>query len=319
MIRRPPRSTLYPDTTLFRSDPGADLVGQDRDRDALGDDDADRHPVVGHLDALDPAAGQQRDDQARAPGVQGGHRRRGAHRAGDGLRVQGGRGAGAGGHWTRAGSCGPWSSVGRWMSFTAMFTSVTCSPVIPSTALTTLRRTDRAISAIGAPYSVTTSRSTAACFSPTSTDTPWPAVCVAPGMRSRSDPKARAAPPPRAYTPETSRAASPAIFWTTPSAMVVLPWLVCSTEGEAWLRAVELVVLLPVVVLVGWVIDRGLPRLRRGDLRRVPTGLLMYTTGSCTTVLGPVIGSSGETGRAHAGGLQRAGERSAVPTGRYAP
>src|SRR3712207_8854452 len=76
MIRRPPRSTLYPDTTLFRSDPGADLVGQDRDRDALGDDDADRHPVVGHLDALDPAAGQQRDDQARAPGVQGGHRRR---------------------------------------------------------------------------------------------------------------------------------------------------------------------------------------------------------------------------------------------------
>jgi hypothetical protein len=38
--------------------------------------------------------------------------------------------------------------------------------------------------------------------------------------------------------------------------MVVLPWLVCRTEREAWLRAVEAVVL-PVVVLVAWVIDRA--------------------------------------------------------------
>jgi hypothetical protein len=57
--------------------------------------------------------------------------------------------------------------------------------------------------------------------------------------------------------------------------MVVLPWLVCSAEGEAWLRAVEVVVLLPVVVLVDWVIDQGLPRLRSGDLRPVPIPLLM--------------------------------------------
>jgi hypothetical protein len=57
--------------------------------------------------------------------------------------------------------------------------------------------------------------------------------------------------------------------------MVVLPWLVCSAEGAAWLRAVEVVVLLPVVVLVDWVIDQGLPRLRSGDLRPVPIPLLM--------------------------------------------
>src|SRR3712207_7900194 len=30
MIRRPPRSTLFPYTTLFRSDPRADLSGRDR-------------------------------------------------------------------------------------------------------------------------------------------------------------------------------------------------------------------------------------------------------------------------------------------------
>src|SRR5690554_7643009 len=35
MIRRPPRSTLFPYTTLFRSDAAADLVA---DRAALGDD-----------------------------------------------------------------------------------------------------------------------------------------------------------------------------------------------------------------------------------------------------------------------------------------
>src|SRR3712207_7925552 len=34
MIRRPPRSTLFPYTTLFRSDGGADLVGGRADHDA---------------------------------------------------------------------------------------------------------------------------------------------------------------------------------------------------------------------------------------------------------------------------------------------
>jgi hypothetical protein len=57
--------------------------------------------------------------------------------------------------------------------------------------------------------------------------------------------------------------------------MVVLPWLVCSAEGAAWLRAVEVLVLVPVVVLVDWVIDQALPHLRSGDLRRVPTMFLM--------------------------------------------
>src|SRR6266508_6633987 len=36
MIRRPPRSTLFPYTTLFRSPAGADAVVQDRLEGALG-------------------------------------------------------------------------------------------------------------------------------------------------------------------------------------------------------------------------------------------------------------------------------------------
>src|SRR5690554_7007533 len=37
MIRRPPRSTLFPYTTLFRSDPGWILPGNQRTSDVTGD------------------------------------------------------------------------------------------------------------------------------------------------------------------------------------------------------------------------------------------------------------------------------------------
>src|SRR3712207_8036272 len=69
MIRRPPRSTLFPYTTLFRSDPGGDLgpcveaelvqdvgdvdVGRPLRDHQLGRDLAVRHPArdqAGHLD-----------------------------------------------------------------------------------------------------------------------------------------------------------------------------------------------------------------------------------------------------------------------------
>src|SRR3954452_10351340 len=127
------------------------------------------------------------------------------------------------------------------MSLTELLTSVTCRPVMPSTEEITLRRTERARSAMGTPYSVIRSRSTAACFSPTSTETPCPTDWEAPGMRSRSVPRARAAPPPRAYTPLTSRAARPAIFCTTSSAIVVVPWVLCRAEGTACTALDELV------------------------------------------------------------------------------
>src|SRR3712207_9022879 len=62
MIRRPPRSTLFPYTTLFRSHLGADPVPYERAHDAVAvgardvlDDNADiRDVVAGHrgIDAL---------------------------------------------------------------------------------------------------------------------------------------------------------------------------------------------------------------------------------------------------------------------------
>ena len=92
------------------------------------------------------------------------------------------------------------SAPGIWMSLTAMLTSITSRPVIRSTAVITLRRTARARSTMDAPYSTTMSRSTAACFSPTSTCTPamFDTPVPPPGIRSRNAPNARDTPPPMA-------------------------------------------------------------------------------------------------------------------------
>src|SRR5258708_26316725 len=66
MIRRPPRSTLFPYTTLFRSaDRHLDL-GMQRDRDLVCADHLDRH-IEHDLRALDREAllGDQPDQVAR--------------------------------------------------------------------------------------------------------------------------------------------------------------------------------------------------------------------------------------------------------------
>src|SRR5690606_27045816 len=165
------------------------------------------------------------------------------------------RSRGRSGHSTRADCTGGWASSsrasGRWMSLTAMFTSITSSPVMRSTAVITLRRTARASSTIDAPYSTTMSRSIAACFSPTSTCTPamLAAPVPPPGIRSRIAPNARETPPPIECTPEISRAAMPAIFWTTEAAMVVLPWEVSSASRAGDGTVVVGVVVVGVAVL----------------------------------------------------------------------
>src|SRR5438045_5138391 len=45
LIRRPPRSTLFPYTTLFRSERGGGLV-EDQDRRVLEQDPGDRQPLL---------------------------------------------------------------------------------------------------------------------------------------------------------------------------------------------------------------------------------------------------------------------------------
>src|SRR5256885_12921288 len=58
MIRRPPRSTLFPYTTLFRSNQARDIVGQvglgdfNAHRHVLADHHPDLHLVVEELDML---------------------------------------------------------------------------------------------------------------------------------------------------------------------------------------------------------------------------------------------------------------------------
>jgi hypothetical protein len=107
--------------------------------------------------------------------------------------------------------------------------------------LMTLRRIAWARSGIETPYSTTTSRSTAGCFSPTSTATPCATLGPdEPGMRSRIEPNARAAPPPSLYTPDTSRVAIPAIFWTTLSAIDVFPCEETSSAAGGRCRAVDM-------------------------------------------------------------------------------
>src|ERR1044072_7456562 len=69
MIRRPPRSTLFPYTTLFRSLAGADdgAVGQRlAGGDLVADDGADQGLRVGALRAADEISGL---DQALRPGL----------------------------------------------------------------------------------------------------------------------------------------------------------------------------------------------------------------------------------------------------------
>src|SRR3712207_7468211 len=63
MIRRPPRSTLFPYTTLFRSQRLQDLVG---DRAALGERDAQRRELGGGVPHphrhVQPAPGQRSEE-----------------------------------------------------------------------------------------------------------------------------------------------------------------------------------------------------------------------------------------------------------------
>src|SRR3712207_7110350 len=77
MIRRPPRSTLFPYTTLFRSEdragePGPQPEAEDGqflvllvEDQPLADDLAEGGPAVGHLDRrpLGPAAGVVRSEE----------------------------------------------------------------------------------------------------------------------------------------------------------------------------------------------------------------------------------------------------------------
>src|SRR2546430_3770330 len=62
MIRRPPRSTLFPYTTLFRSEVRHRIQGPERERHPDGD--VDPEGVAVHLDRLDRALGQKRLDRA---------------------------------------------------------------------------------------------------------------------------------------------------------------------------------------------------------------------------------------------------------------
>src|SRR3712207_8006079 len=73
MIRRPPRSTLFPYTTLFRS--GVRLVGQQRVRgeQARPDVDDHRNPETGQLRGPD-RAGEPGDGEVRRVHLQ--HERR---------------------------------------------------------------------------------------------------------------------------------------------------------------------------------------------------------------------------------------------------
>src|SRR3712207_7172758 len=60
MIRRPPRSTLFPYTTLFRSDRGMPGAGE------LSRDAAHGEHVLGDVLADDPVAAGRRRDEAAA-------------------------------------------------------------------------------------------------------------------------------------------------------------------------------------------------------------------------------------------------------------
>src|SRR3712207_6961995 len=72
MIRRPPRSTLFPYTTLFRSDAGAIVhhdgrqrgVSQLRDQVIVGDVGAARLPGDVHQAAVPPACFQRVPDRS---------------------------------------------------------------------------------------------------------------------------------------------------------------------------------------------------------------------------------------------------------------
>src|SRR3712207_6869812 len=74
MIRRPPRSTLFPYTTLFRSDPVApdgeggldpvaDRLVEDADAAGAGDEDAHVEPdaLLEHLEAHDDPEGRSEE------------------------------------------------------------------------------------------------------------------------------------------------------------------------------------------------------------------------------------------------------------------
>src|SRR5688572_31033261 len=61
MIRRPPRSTLFPYTTLFRSQPGSDAA--DRARERHDADEQRRRVGNGDHEAIDQEGGEPREDR----------------------------------------------------------------------------------------------------------------------------------------------------------------------------------------------------------------------------------------------------------------
>ena len=103
-------------------------------------------------------------------------------------------------------------------SSTCMLTSTTSKPVIYFTCSLTKSVTLRKILGADSPYSKITFKSTAACFSPTSTDTP--VVTLLPFEKALV--KLSVNPPYMSKIPLTSRAAIPAIFSTTSSEKVNL-------------------------------------------------------------------------------------------------
>src|SRR2546426_12186696 len=85
MIRRPPRSTLFPYTTLFRSDVAPELVGHARRGEGLGHALRARTLAAVRLAEEDRAAPAVVDgrgsDQRDADARERDHERRGAERA----------------------------------------------------------------------------------------------------------------------------------------------------------------------------------------------------------------------------------------------
>src|SRR3989442_15300058 len=90
MIRRPPRSTLFPYTTLFRSRFGADrVVGEEQGGELghLGEGGADRGGI-GRRGAAPPPGGAERTRGGRPPPPPRGRKTRGLPHRGGGPPLQ---------------------------------------------------------------------------------------------------------------------------------------------------------------------------------------------------------------------------------------
>src|SRR2546427_6096316 len=71
MIRRPPRSTLFPYTTLFRSRRGAEIGGEQNERPAIGDDEVDCSVAGVEERAVEARGGPEGPGHCRGVGVPG--------------------------------------------------------------------------------------------------------------------------------------------------------------------------------------------------------------------------------------------------------